>query len=132
MYKIAKIIGKILGYIICAATIEVIDLTDSILLNCFIISPTLLWIINKVSYYTCKIIIYRKLDINEPIIGCMGYWISYILYVVLIFGVLCILKYYNIIPIYTNLDKKIFNSIVDFFYSIFMLKMQEIINVLQV
>ena len=131
MYKITKMTGKILAYIIWALTIELIDLTDSILLNYFIISPTLPWIINKLSYYTCKIIIYRKLDINETIIGSIGYWTSYIIYVVLIFGALCFLKYYNIIPIYTNLDKKIFYGIVNFFNRILMLKMQEIINVLQ-
>lgn len=131
MYKITKMTGKILAYIICALTIDLIELTDSILLNYFIISPIITWLITKASYYTCRIIVYRKMNINEPTIGSAVYWISYIVYVFLLFAVLSILKIYNIIPICTDLDKRIFYGIVNFFYRILSYKMNDIVNVLQ-
>ena len=115
LYKITKMTGKILAYIICALTIDLIELTDSILLNYFIISPTIAWLINKCSYYTCRVIVYSKMDINEPAIGSAVYWIFYIVYVFLLFVILSILKKYNIIPICTDFDQSIFSGVVDFF-----------------
>lgn len=124
-------IGKILAYIICAVTIDLIELTDSILLNYFIISPIITWIITKVSYYTSGIIVYRKMNINEPAIGSAVYWISYIVYVFLFFVILSILKKYNIIPICTDFDQNIFSGVIEFFYRILSYKINDIVNVLQ-
>lgn len=81
MYKELKVIYKIIAWIICAVTIDLIDLTDSFILNYFIIPPIIEFIIENLSYLTCNIIVYRKLDINNSFFGSFGYWISYIIYI---------------------------------------------------
>lgn len=131
MYKKIKVMGKLLGCLICGITIDLIDLTDSYILNYLILSPVLEWILRHLSYLTSNIIVYQKLDINESSIGSLGYWISYIVYVLILFGILSILKNRGIIPIVTNLDMKIFYCIVNVITNMFMEPINKIIEILQ-
>lgn len=105
MYKELKAIYKIIAWIICAVTIDLIDLTDSFILNYFIIPPIIEFIIENLSYITCNIIVYRKFDINNSSFGSFGYWISYIIYALILFGILVILKFTGVIPFVTNIEK---------------------------
>ena len=132
MKNSTKTLWKLLEFILCTLTIEGIDFTDSFILNIFILSPIIAKILNKLSYYTCNGIVYRKLGINESEIGSMGYWISYIIYLLILYVILVILKNNNLIPIVTNLDTKIFYSIVDFFNKILMQVSEKIVNTLQI
>lgn len=130
MYRKISVIGKIIGYFICSLTIDGIDLTDSFVLNWFIISPIISWCLIKISYYTCNVIVYRKLNINEPSICSVGYWTAYYVYVFITFGVLYILKLNEFIPVYTNFDLKVFNGIVNLFNNILTHTMQHIVTIL--
>lgn len=131
MYKGIKITGKIVGCLICGVTIDLIDLTDSYILNYLIIAPILEWILRKISYLTCNIIVYQKLDINESAIGSLGYWTSYVIYVLILFGILYLLKNNGIIPVVTNLDTKIFWGIVNLITNMFMESTNKIVEILQ-
>lgn len=131
MYKELKVIYKIIAWIICAVTIDLIDLTDSFILNYFIIPLIIEFIIENLSYLTCNIIVYRKLDINNSFFGSFGYWISYIIYILILFGILVILKFAGVIPFVTNLDTKIFNKIMNYIKDMFMIPVNQIVEVLQ-
>lgn len=131
MYKRIRIIGKVVGWLICVITIDLIDLTDSYILNYLIIAPMLEWILRKMSYWTCNIIIYQKLDINESEIGSLGYWIFYIIYTLILFAILSVLKNNGFIPLVTNLDIIIFEGVVNFITNILMDSINNIVNILQ-
>lgn len=131
MYKKLKSIYTIIAWIICAVTIDLIDLTDSFILNYFIISPVIEFIIRNLSYLTCNIIVYRKIGMNNSFFGSLGYWISYIIYVLILFGILMILKFTGVIPFVTNLDAKISNGIMNYIKDIFMAPMRQIVEILQ-
>lgn len=131
MYKELKAIYKIIAWIICAVTIDLVDLTDSFILNYFIIPPIIGFIIENLSYLTCNIIVYRKLDINNSFFGSFGYWISYIIYVLILFEILVILKFTGVIPFITNLDTKIFNKIMNYIKDMFMIPVNQIVEILQ-
>ncbi len=131
MYKKLKAIYIIIAWVIYAVTIDLIDLTDSFILNCLIIPPIIEFIIRNLSYLTCNIIVYRKLNINNSFFGSFGYWISYIIYVLILFGILVALKFIDVIPFVTNLDTKIFTNIVNYIRDIFMKPVNQIVEVLQ-
>lgn len=131
MYKRIRIIGIVAGWLICGITIDLIDLTDSYILNYLIIAPMLEWILRKMSYWTCNIIIYQKLDINEPAVGSLGYWISYIIYVLILFAIFSVLKNNGVIPLVTNLDIIIFEGIVNFITNIFRDSINNVVDILQ-
>jgi len=93
-------------YCLCAITIDKINVTESLFLSYFIISPIineLLWLL---SYYTCNKIIYQKLNIDIPAIGSIGYTTSYVVYAFIIFGILIVLKRFGIIPFANDFDEK--------------------------
>lgn len=131
MYKKLKAIYIIIAWVIYAVTIDLIDLTDSFILNCLIIPPIIEFIIRNLSYLTCNIIVYRKLNINNSFFGSFGYWISYSIYVLILFGILVALKFTGVIPFVTNLDTKIFTNIVNYIRDIFMKPVNQIVEVLQ-
>lgn len=131
MYKKFKPIYIIIVWMICAITIDLIDLTDSFILNNLIIPPILEFIIRNLSYLTCNIIVYRKLDINNSFFCSLGYWISYIIYVLILFGILIILKITGEIPCVTNLDTKILNEIMNYIKDVFMIPINKVVEILQ-
>lgn len=131
MYKRIKNIGKIVRYLICGITIDLIDLTDSYILNYLIIAPIIEGVLRQVSFLTCNIIVYQKLDINESSIGSFGYRTSYVIYVLILFGILSLLKNNGIIPVVTNLDTKIFGGIVNLITNMFMGSINKIVEILQ-
>lgn len=131
MYKKFKSIYIIIVWMICAITIDLIDLTDSFILNNLIIPPILEFTIRNLSYLTCNIIVYRKLDINNSFFCSLGYWISYIIYVLILFGILIILKITGAIPCVTNLDTKILNEIMSYIKDVFMIPINKVVEILQ-
>lgn len=131
MYKELKAIYIIAAWIICAGTIDLIDLTDSFILNYLIILPVIEFIIRKLSYLTCNVIVYRKFNINNSFFGSFGYWVSYITYVLILFGILVTLKFIGVIPFVTNLDMKIINGVMNYIKDMFMTPVNQIIEILQ-
>lgn len=119
MYNFVKKYGYLIRYIVCSLTLDVIDVTDSYILNYFIISPIISFILWKTSFYTSKLIIYHKLGIDNSTIGSLGYTVSYILYVIILAIILVILSKLKIIPIITNFDINLFNWIISYFTNIF-------------
>lgn len=114
MYKLVKVLGRIVTYCVCAITIDKINVTESFILSYFIISPIineLLWLL---SYYTCNKIIYQKLNIDIPAIGSIGYTISYVVYAFVIFGILIVLRRIGIIPFANDFDEKIMTLIIEY------------------
>lgn len=114
MYKLVKVLGHIVTYFACTITIDKINVTESIILNYFIISPMineLLWIL---SYYTCNNIIYQKLNIDIPTVGSIGYTILYVIYTFIIFAILIVLKKFRIIPFANDFDEKLMNWIIEY------------------
>lgn len=132
MYKLVKVLGHIVTYFACTITIDKINVTESIILNYFIISPMineLLWIL---SYYTCNNIIYQKLNIDIPTVGSIGYTILYVIYAFIIFGILIVLKIIGIIPFASNFDENLFDFITQYFNNLIMDFSNKIVEVLQV
>lgn len=80
MYKEFKAIYTIVTWIICAVTIDLIDLTDSFILNYLIIPPIIEVVIRNLSYLTCNIIVYRKLNINNSFLVALDIGL-YMLYI---------------------------------------------------
>ena len=115
MYKLVRALGHIVTYFICAITIDKIDVTESFFLGYFIISPIINEILWALSYYTCRKIVYQKLDINEPTAGSIGYTLSYIVYALILFGILIILKKLGIIPFANDFDTRLINGIIQYF-----------------
>lgn len=113
-YKYSKISGKIIRYIICAVTIDLINITESIILSYFVITPIINLLLDRMSYYTCRIIVYRKMGIDEPSFGSLGYTISYSIYVVITFIAIIILKNIGIIPFANDFDIKFIKCIVEY------------------
>ena len=72
------------------------------------ILPNIDWGLRKLSYLTYDIIVYHKLDINESSVGSLGYWILCVIYVLILYGILFVIRNIGIIPLVTNLDIKIF------------------------
>ncbi len=131
MYKLVKVLGRIVTYCLCAITINKINVTESLFLSYFIISPIineLLWLL---SYYTCNKIIYQKLNIDIPAIGSIGYTISYVVYAFIIFGILIVLKRFGIIPFANDFDVRLINSISQYFNNLIMDFSDKIVKVLQ-
>ncbi len=118
VYKIVKKYGFIIRYIVCAVTIESLEVTDSYILNLLVISPIISELLWMISFYTSKIVIYRKLEIDNSTIGSVGYTVAYILYAVILFGVLLLLTKSKVIPIITGFDLKLFNLITNYFTNI--------------
>lgn len=120
MYKLVKVLGRIVTYCLCAITIDKINVTESLFLSYFIISPIineLLWLL---SYYTCNKIIYQKLNIDIPAIGSIGYTISYVVYALILFGILIALKKLGIIPFANDFDTILLNEIIQYFNNLIM------------
>ena len=132
MYKLVRALGHIATYFICAITIDKIDVTESLFLSYFIISPIISEALWALSYYTCKKIVYQKLDINEPTVGSIGYTVSYIVYALILFGILILLKRLGIIPFANDFDTKLINGIIQYFNNLIMNAFNKIVEVLQV
>lgn len=132
MYKLVKVLGRIVTYFVCAITIDKINVTESFILSYFIISPIineLLWLL---SYYTCNKIIYQKLNIDIPAIGSIGYTISYVVYALILFGILIALKKLGIIPFANDFDTILLNEIIQYFNNLIMNFSNRIVEVLQI
>lgn len=95
------------------------------------IVPIIDWGLRKLSYLTYNIIVYHKLDINESSVVSLGYWILCVIYVLILYGILFVIRNIGIIPLVTNLDIKIFYNIVNFIINIFMKSTNKIIEILQ-
>ncbi len=72
----------------------------------------MLW---TLSYCTCKKIVYQKLDINEPAAGSIGYTIFYIVYALILFVILLVLRKLEIIPFANDFDENLMNWIIEYF-----------------
>lgn len=131
MYKLAKVAGHIVTYFVCAITIDKIDVTESLFLSYFIISPLINEILWALSYCTCGKIVYQKLDINNSTVGSLGYTIAYIIYAVIIFIILIALKKLGIIPFANDFDEKIIKWSIEYFSNKIIEFSNKIVEVLQ-
>lgn len=131
MYKLVKVLGHMATYFICAITIDKIDITESLFLSYFIISPIINEILWALSYCTCKKRVYQKLDINEPAAGSMGYTISYIVYALILFVILLVFRKLEIIPFANDFDVRLINCINQYFNNLIMNFSDKIVEVLQ-
>lgn len=131
-YNIAKTIGYILRYLVCAITIDKINVSESIILSYCIISPAISWTLWKISRCTCKKIVYEKLEINEPTAGSIGYTIAYLIYLMILFIILLVFKHIGIIPFANDFDENLFNFIIQYFNNLIMDFSNKIVEVLQV
>lgn len=131
-YNIAKTIGYILRYLVCAITIDKINVSESIILSYCIISPAISWTLWKLSRDKCKKIIYEKLEINESTAGSIGYTIAYLIYLMILFIILLVFKHIGIIPFANDFDENLFNFITQYFNNLIMDFSNKIVEVLQV
>lgn len=131
-YNIAKTIGYILRYLVCAITIDKINVSESIILSYCIISPAISWTLWKISRCTCKKIVYEKLEINESTAGSIGYTIAYLIYLMILFIILLVFKHIGIIPFANDFDENLFNFITQYFNNLIMDFSNKIVEVLQV
>ena len=132
MYKLVKVLGRIVTYFVCAITIDKINVTESFILSYFIISPIINELLLLLSYYTCNKIIYQKLNIDIPAIGSIGYTISYVVYALILFGILIALKKLGIIPFANDFDTILLNEIIQYFNNLIMNFSNRIVEVLQI
>lgn len=132
MYKLVKALGHIVTYCVCSITIDKIDVTESLFLSYFIISPIINEILWKLSYCTCNKIIYQKLDIDIPTVGSIGYTIVYVVYALILFAILIALNRFEIIPFANDFDTILLNEIMKYFNNLIMNFSNRIVKVLQV
>lgn len=130
MYNIVKALGHIVTYFICAITIDKIDVTESFFLSYFVISPIINEMLWALSYYTCKKVVYQKLNIDNSIAGSIGYTISFVMYALILFVILIVLKRLEIIPFANNFDTKLINGITQYFNNLIMNVSNKIVEVL--
>lgn len=131
MYYIVKALGYIVRWFICAITIDKINVTKSFFLSYFIISPIISELLWKLSRYTCRKIVFQELDINNSTIRSLGYTIAYIIYTVITFIILIVLKMLEIIPFANNFDERIINWISKYFSNKITEFSNKIVKVLQ-
>ena len=131
MYKFVKVLGHIITWYICAVTIDKIDVSESFILNYFIISPIMNEILWALSYCTCNKIIYKKLDIDIPTVGSIGYSIAYVVYALILFVILIVLKELGTIPIFNDFDENFISWITQYFNNKIMELSNRIVNILK-
>lgn len=131
MYKLVKALGHLVTYFICAITIDKIDVTESFFLSYFIISPIINEILWALSYSTCNKVVYQKLDINNSTAGSIGYTSFYIIYALILFVILLVLRKVGIIPFANDFDEELVNFITQYFNNLIMNFSNKIIEVLQ-
>ena len=131
MYKLVKALGHLVTYFICAITIDKIDVTESFFLSYFIISPIINEILWALSYSTCNKVVYQKLDINNSTAGSIGYTSFYIIYALILFVILLVLRKVGIIPFANDFDEELVNFITQYFNNLIMNFLNKIIEVLQ-
>lgn len=115
LYEIVKKYGCIIRYVVSSITVECLNVTDSYILNLFVISPIISELLWGISFYSSKIVVYRKLGIDNSAVGSIVYTVSYIFYAVILFEVLLLLTKFKVIPINTDFDIKLFNYITGYF-----------------
>ena len=120
MYKLVKALGHLVTYFICAITIDKIDVTESFFLSYFIISPIINEILWALSYSTCNKVVYQKLDINNSTAGSIGYTSFYIIYALILFVILLVLRKVWIIPLANEFDEELVNFITKYFNNLIM------------
>ena len=121
-----------ISYFVCAITIDKIDITESFFLSYFIISPIINEMLWELSYFTCKKIVYQKLDIKEPAAESIGYTIFYIVYALILFVILLVLRKLEIIPFANDFDVRLTNGINQYFNNLIMNFSDKIVEVLQI
>ena len=131
MYTLVKALGHLVTYFICAITIDKIDVTESFFLSYFIISPIINEILWALSYSTCNKVVYQKLDINNSTAGSIGYTSFYIIYALILFVILLVLRKVGIIPFANDFDEELVNFITQYFNNLIMNFSNKIIEVLQ-
>lgn len=131
MYKFVKVLGHIITWYICAVTIDKIDVSESFILIYFIISPIMNEILWALSYCTCNKIIYKKLDIDIPTVGSIGYSIAYVVYALILFVILIVLKELGTIPIFNDFDENFISWITQYFNNKIMELSNRIVNILK-
>lgn len=131
MYKFIKVLGHIVTWCICAVTIDKIDVSESFILNYFIISPIINEILWALSYCTCNKIIYKKLDIDIPAVGSIGYTTAYVVYALILFVILIVLKKLGIIPIFNDFDENFISWITQYCNNKIMEFSNRIVKILQ-
>lgn len=120
MYKLVKTLGHVITYFICAITIDKIDVSESIILTYFVISPITSEILWALSYWTCNKIVYQKLAIDNSAVGSIGYTISYVIYALILFAILVLLRKLGKIPFANDFDMKFINGVTQFLYNVLM------------
>jgi len=128
LYEIVKKYGFIIRYIISSLTIESLNVTDSYILNLFFIAAIISELLWLISFYSSKMVVYRKLGIDNSTVGSIGYTVSYIFYAVILFVVLLLFTKFKVIPINTNLDMKVFNYMTSYFTNIMLDYTNNILN----
>ncbi len=88
----------------------------------------ILW---ALSYCTCNKIIYKKLDIDIPTVGSIGYSIAYVVYALILFVILIVLKELGIIPIFNDFDENFISRITQYFNNKIMELSNRIVNILK-
>lgn len=131
MYKFVKVLGHIITWYICAVTIDKIDVSESFILNYFIIPPIMNETLWALSYCTCNKIIYKKLDIDIPTVGSIGYSIAYVVYALILFVILIVLKELGTIPIFNDFDENFISWITQYFNNKIMELSNRIVNILK-
>lgn len=89
----------------------------------------MLW---ELSYFTCKKIVYQKLDIKEPAAESIGYTIFYIVYALILFVILLVLRKLEIIPFANDFDVRLTDGINQYFNNLIMNFSDKTVEVLQI
>lgn len=131
MYKLVKALGHIITYLICAITIDTIDVSESIILTYFVISPIISEVLWALSYCTCNMIVYKKLAIDNSAVGSIGYTISYVIYALILFVILVLLKKFGKILFANDFDMKLINGVTEFLYNVLMNALNGMIGAFQ-
>lgn len=112
MYKLMKPIFAVIRIVVSYITIEQIQFVTDDIFNYFISGAviTVLLVLFRIFAYTAIGKLSERLFINSAIFKSFLYTVIYLLFVLLVFGILKLLSHFGMLPIHTVTFEQIFEN----------------------
>ena len=98
-YGLLSGVSFLVRWIACYYTIGQIDIFENQFLNFVVPDGIIYFVLLLITYWTVRAIVYNKLEIHDKYVGCVAYFIAYFAYMLIVWGVLALLTWVNVLPI---------------------------------
>lgn len=98
-YGLLSGVSFLVRWIACYYTIGQIDIFENQFLNFVVPDGIIYFVLLLITYWTVGAIVYNKLEIHDKYVGCVAYFIAYFPYMLIVWGVLALLTWVNVLPI---------------------------------